>query len=407
MRRIKAIVYGVGAMNSIATRMMLEKGVDVVGALARSPEKVGRDLGEVAGLGFQTGVLIDDDAERVLASRQADIAVVAVSSYMSDMYEHLRLCAEHGVNAVTISEEALYPWNTSPTATAELDLLARRNGVTITGTGHQDVYWVNLVSMVLATAHRIDSVTGRASWNVDDYGPEVAKDQRVDTTVEDFEGWLTEAGRPPSFGRNTLGALVSDLGLTAIADGETSLVEAGARFGERYVVDLILARDAAGKTGDQPSAGQAVEHRQLLRHHQGMVAERDGVQYVDDSKATNPGSVIAAMRSFDRPIVLIAGGKAKGTDFAEMGKVVSSRAKAVVLIGEAADEIATVVKRAPVVRAASMEEAVEHARAFAEPGDVVLLSPGCASFDMFRSAEHRGQLFANAVRNSRDVAGAR
>ena len=214
MRRITAIVYGVGAMNSIATRLMLEKGVDIVGALARSPEKVGRDLGEVAGLGFSTGVIVEDDAERVLSTRAADIAVIAIASYMPDMYEHLHRCAQHGVNAITISEEALYPWNTSPMQSAELDALAKANGVTITGTGHQDVYWVNLVSMVMATSHRIETVTGKASWNVDDYGPEVAKDQRVDTTVEDFDTWLAEAVRPPSFGKNTLGALVSDLGVT-------------------------------------------------------------------------------------------------------------------------------------------------------------------------------------------------
>lgn len=225
MRRVKAVVYGVGAMNSIATRLMLEKGVDVVGALARSPDKVGRDLGEVAGLGRATGVLVEDDPERVLASREADIAVIAVASYIGDMSEHLRRCAEHGVNVITISEEALYPWNTAPMAAAELDRLARRHGVTITGTGHQDVYWVNLVSMVLATAHRIESVTGRASWNVDDYGLEVARDQRVDTTVEDFATWLAEADRPPSFGRNTLGALVADLGLTVAAEESVSRPE--------------------------------------------------------------------------------------------------------------------------------------------------------------------------------------
>lgn len=225
MRRIKAVVYGVGSMGSVATRMMLEKGVDVVGALARSPEKVGRDLGEVAGLGFETGVVVEDDPDRVLSSRQVDIAVIAVASYMSDMYEHLRRCAEHGVNAVTIAEEALYPWNSSPMATAELDRLARRHGVTLTGTGHQDIYWVNLVSMVLATAHRIETVTGRASWNVDDFGPEVAKDQRVDTSVEDFDRWLAEAARPPSFGRNTLGALVEDLGLTVAAQESTTRPE--------------------------------------------------------------------------------------------------------------------------------------------------------------------------------------
>src|ERR1700735_2252860 len=79
MRRITAVVYGVGAMNSIATRLMLEKGVDIVGAIARSSEKVGRDLGEVAGLGYETGVIVEDDPERVLSTRTADIAVIAIA----------------------------------------------------------------------------------------------------------------------------------------------------------------------------------------------------------------------------------------------------------------------------------------------------------------------------------------
>jgi UDP-N-acetylmuramoylalanine--D-glutamate ligase len=144
-----------------------------------------------------------------------------------------------------------------------------------------------------------------------------------------------------------------------------------------------------------------------LHHRLETVAEIDGVVYVDDSKATNPGAVIAAMRAFECPIVLIAGGKSKGTDFAELGRVLSSNAKGVVLIGEAADDIAAVVKRARVERAGSMTEAVAAARAIAESGDVVLLSPGCASFDMFRSAEHRGESFVEAVRALEAVAHAR
>src|SRR5665213_3376262 len=96
-------------------------------------------------------------------------------------------------------------------------------------------------------------------------------------------------------------------------------------------------------------------------------------------------------------LVALAGGKSKGTDCAEMGKVLSSRAKAVVLIGDAAEEIAGVVKRAKVELASSMDDAVARARDLAEPGDVILLSPGCASFDMFDSAEHRGETFAAAV----------
>jgi hypothetical protein len=215
VRPITAVVYGVGAMNSIATRMMLEKGVNIVGALARSPEKVGKDLGEVAALGYETGVIVEDDPERVLSTRSVDIATIAVSSYMHDMYDHLRVCAEHGTNAVTIAEECLYPWRTSPALTAELDELAKRGGVTLTGSGHQDAYWVNIVSMVMGTSHRIDTVTGQASWNVDDYGPEVARDQRVGDTEEQFAAWLREAERPPTFGLNVLHALLADVGLTA------------------------------------------------------------------------------------------------------------------------------------------------------------------------------------------------
>jgi len=95
--------------------------------------------------------------------------------------------------------------------------------------------------------------------------------------------------------------------------------------------------------------------------------------------------------------VLIAGGKAKGTEFADLGRVASSRTKAVVLIGEAADAIAKTIKRAAVRRAGSMDEAVAVAASLAAPGDVVLLSPGCASFDMFDSAEDRGVRFTAAV----------
>ena len=179
------------------------------------------------------------------------------------------------------------------------------------------------------------------------------------------------------------------------------------RHNVENVMAAILVALAAGLPVDAIRAG--VRAFRPLAHRLEPVAVLDGVLYVDDSKATNPGSVMAAMRSFgEAPIVLIAGGKAKGTDFAELGKVISSRAKAVVLIGEAADELAGVVKRAKIERAASMDEAVDAARRLANRGDVVLLSPGCASFDMFQSAEHRGELFKEAVRNLADpVAGAR
>ena len=161
------------------------------------------------------------------------------------------------------------------------------------------------------------------------------------------------------------------------------------------VMAAVLVGLAAGL--EREAIVEAVRTFHPLHHRLETVAERAGVTWVDDSKATNPGAVIAALRSFDRPIVLIAGGKAKGTDFAEMGKVVSSRTKAAIVIGEAAEEIAKHVKRSTVAHASSMDEAVALARTFTAPGDIVLLSPGCASFDMFASAEDRGVAFAAAV----------
>jgi UDP-N-acetylmuramoylalanine--D-glutamate ligase len=161
------------------------------------------------------------------------------------------------------------------------------------------------------------------------------------------------------------------------------------------VMGAILSALAAGI--EPALVREAVMAFEALPHRLELVGTIDGIDYVDDSKATNPGSVIAALRSFERPIVLIAGGKAKGTDFAELGKVISSRTKGAVLIGESADAIAATVKRSHVERASSMREAVEAAARLAKPGDVVLLSPGCASFDMFSSAEARGDEFEKIV----------
>ncbi len=141
-----------------------------------------------------------------------------------------------------------------------------------------------------------------------------------------------------------------------------------------------------------------------MAHRLQTIAEVDGVTFVDDSKATNPGSVIAAMRAFSQPVVLVVGGKSKGTDFTEMGGVIAATAKAVVVMGEAADEIAGALGDAHVEKAQTMRDAVEKAAGLAQAGDVVLLSPGCASFDMFASAEDRGERFADAVRARMEAA---
>jgi UDP-N-acetylmuramoylalanine--D-glutamate ligase len=177
--------------------------------------------------------------------------------------------------------------------------------------------------------------------------------------------------------------------------------------GEHNVGNVMAALLAALAVGCDPKAlREGVKSFRPMPHRLEPVAEFDGVLYVDDSKSTNPGSVIAALHAYERPVVLIAGGRAKGTGFEEMGEAIVRRAKTLVAIGEAADAIAAASPGVAVVRAASMEEAVARAAEAAAPGDVVLLSPGCASFDMFLSAEDRGQRFVAAVNALRQPAGA-
>jgi UDP-N-acetylmuramoylalanine--D-glutamate ligase len=137
-----------------------------------------------------------------------------------------------------------------------------------------------------------------------------------------------------------------------------------------------------------------------LEHRVEFVTEAKGVRFYDDSKGTNVGATVAALDGFRDPVVLIAGGDGKGQDFAPLAPAVKSRARAVVLIGRDAPLIAAALAKSdvPLARANSMQEAVEAAFAFARPGDAVLLSPACASFDMFRDYGHRGALFAIAAR---------
>jgi len=213
VRPVRAIVYGVGAMGSIMARLLVDKGVEIVGAVGRSPDKVGRDLAEVAGLKGSTGVTVEADARRALEAG-ADIAVVSVASYLSAMFDHFRLCLEHGANVVTIEEETVYPWRTAPDLARELDDIAKAHGVTLAASGAQDVFWLHLVGTLLGAAHRVEQVTGHCTWNADDYGPEVAAHVHAGEGAEQFKRYLAENGWPDFVARATLEALVSELELT-------------------------------------------------------------------------------------------------------------------------------------------------------------------------------------------------
>ncbi|HVL33979.1 MAG TPA: UDP-N-acetylmuramoyl-L-alanine--D-glutamate ligase [Actinomycetota bacterium] len=162
--------------------------------------------------------------------------------------------------------------------------------------------------------------------------------------------------------------------------------------------DAVAAAAAASAAGAPTDAiARALAAYQPKAHRVEHVTEIDGVRYVNDSKATDPHATLAALDEM-QDVVLIAGGRNKGLDLGELREA-EARLRAVVAIGEAADEIvaAFATTRVPVESAVSMEDAVSRARALARTGDTVLLSPACASFDMFRNYEERGEAFRASV----------
>lgn len=135
-----------------------------------------------------------------------------------------------------------------------------------------------------------------------------------------------------------------------------------------------------------------------IAHRIEFVAEINGVRYVNDSKATNVDSVTVALQSFTRPLIVIMGGRDKGGDFTTLAPLLRAHVKTVILIGEATPIIESQLQGVvPLRRAADINAAVDQAAAMAVAGDVVLLSPGCASFDQFRDFEDRGDKFKLAV----------
>jgi UDP-N-acetylmuramoylalanine--D-glutamate ligase len=143
---------------------------------------------------------------------------------------------------------------------------------------------------------------------------------------------------------------------------------------------------------------QALAGFRLLNHRLALVAEIAGVQYFDDSKATNIGAVAAALAGMTRPVVLIGGGRDKGGDYGLLHEIVRARVKGMVLIGEAREKMAaSFAQLTKVELATSLAEAVLLASKMARAGDAVLLSPACASFDMFSGYGQRGRVFREAV----------
>jgi len=143
---------------------------------------------------------------------------------------------------------------------------------------------------------------------------------------------------------------------------------------------------------------QAVHNFKAVEHRLEYVATINRVDYYNDSKATNVDATVKALESFPANIHLILGGKDKGSPYTVLNDLIRQRVKRIYTIGAAAAKIESQLKGAEIVQAGTLENAIRKAHAAATPGDVVLLAPACASFDQFKSYEHRGKMFKEIVK---------
>lgn len=311
--------------------------------------------------------------------------------------------------------------------TPVLDLLAHADDPSA-----HDLYVLELSSFQLETTHSLETVAATilniSEDHMDRYssladytaakarifhGSDVLIVNRDDARVTATLEMLRCGRRLIHFGLQP--AAAGDFGLCQ-AQGEDWLClgnellipAARLRMRGRHNIANALAALALGQAAGLPMTAMldALQHFDGLRHRCQWLGEYNGVDWYNDSKATNVGAALAAINGVEaEKVVLIAGGQGKEQDFGPLADLLQQRARAVVLLGEDSDVIEAALQNSlstealSICHAQNMDEAVKHAAILAQTGDAVLLSPACASFDMFTGFEQRGEVFIQQVEN--------
>jgi UDP-N-acetylmuramoylalanine--D-glutamate ligase len=434
-----AVIVGLGRTGVSCARHLLRRGYDLAATDSRAePPGLGafRELAPLARVrtgGFDTALL--DGAALVVASPGVSLAepiFAAARARGIDVAGDIELFAR----VATAPTVAITGTNGKSTVTTLLGRMAARAGLRTAVGGNlgtpalelldsvdPQLYVLELSSFQLEAVHSLRLVAGAVlnvtSDHMDRYegmAAYAAAKARIfmhcDTAVVNLDDeWAAAMVAPPqravgfSLRAGTAArwsiATQPDGTTWLTRDGKTLLASAEMRLAGLHNVANALAALALGEAAGLDIAAMLEELREFpgLAHRSQWVAEVRGVRYVNDSKGTNVGATLAAVAGMPGTLVVIAGGDGKNQDFAPLAPAFAGRVRLAVLIGRDAPALAAALDGAcPVARCESLEQAVTVAASAAQPGDTVLLSPACASLDMFRDYTHRGDVFAASVR---------
>jgi 4-hydroxy-tetrahydrodipicolinate reductase len=194
MKKIRVAMWGFGAMGSGMVRLMLEKeGLEVVGVIDRRPEIVGQDIGDVLKLGKKTGIKVSGSPEEILDKSRVDICLHAIHSFTRHVFDSLKLILEKGINVITIAEEMACPQAQEPELARQLDEIARKNGVTILGTGINPGFVLDqLIINLTGACLNVKRIEASRINDLSPFGKTVMETQGVGTTPEVFAAGIKD-----------------------------------------------------------------------------------------------------------------------------------------------------------------------------------------------------------------------
>lgn len=229
MKKIKIVQVGCGKMSKYTMKFAYDKGYEIVGAVDINKDIIGKDIGNIMET-HSKGVVIEPlkNLDNLLADVKPDICIVTTMSLLNDIKDVVRTIISNKVNVITTCEEAFFASNSNPLVFNELDILAKANGVTITGCGYQDIFWGNMISVIASSVFNVTKIKGSSSYNVEDYGIALAKAHGAGLNLDDFENKVAAADEisdlerqkiinegkfSPSYMWNTVGWLADKLNI--------------------------------------------------------------------------------------------------------------------------------------------------------------------------------------------------